>query len=94
MRRFTREQRHARRTAQRDGAEVLLEPRPLLRKVFLDRRLVVERVEVEVLVVGHNEDEVWFRSCRGGVDGELGCCGRGRGGCSYQEEETVQCHAG
>lgn len=55
---LAREQRHARRAAQRHGAEMLLEEGALVGEVLLEERLVVERIEVQVLVVGHDEDEV------------------------------------
>ena len=91
MSRLAREQRHTRRTAQRDGAKVLLKPRPLLRKVLLHRSLVVKRVEVQILVVCHDEDEIRLRRCGGIVDG-LGCCYTGRArGC--QKQELTRSHA-
>lgn len=54
-------------TALRDSAEVLLEPGALLRKVFLDGRLVVKRVHEHILVIGHDEDEVWLLRVFGGA---------------------------
>lgn len=39
---------------------MLLEPRPLLRKVFLNRLLIIQRIQVQVLIIRHDEDEIWF----------------------------------
>lgn len=39
---------------------MFFKPRALVNKVPLYQRLVVERVEKQVLVICHDKDEVWF----------------------------------
>lgn len=76
MRRLARQQRHSRRTAQRNRAKVLLKPRPLLLEMLLHRLLILNRIEMQVLVVRHDEDEIRLCCVLHGAHDGCRACGR------------------
>jgi hypothetical protein len=55
---------------------VLLEPRPFLLEVLLHRLLVINRIEVQVLVIRHDEDEVRLAARLGDVGPVYSMLGR------------------
>lgn len=52
------EQRDSRRATQRHGTKVLVELGALFHNMLIDIGLVIERIEMQILVVRHDEDKV------------------------------------
>lgn len=52
---------YSRGAAESDGTEMLLECQTLLDQMFLNKRLIGQRVKVDVLVISQEEDYIGFR---------------------------------
>lgn len=63
MRRSSRPQIHPTRTANGDGAVVVLELRSFVDKVLVEQGHVVEAVHMDILVIGEDEDDVRSFAC-------------------------------
>jgi hypothetical protein len=60
MRRLARPQTYTRRTTKRNRAIMLLEECSLIDEVFLRIRKVIQRIHMQILIIGQNEEDVWF----------------------------------
>lgn len=60
MCKLARPQRNATRTTHRRGSEIVCKLCPLVTEILLDERLVVQRIDSAVLVIGEEDEEIWF----------------------------------